>query len=1091
MEFRDDPKMNAECPSATLWSRFLIGSVDEQTQQHLSQHLQNCSECLQVLDQLSSRPMTFDRTVMESPFLHEVNYLRLLERVSRVCIMDENAIGYIRPQESHGTDEPLPEMLGRFVVKGVLGIGGFGRVYLADDPLLRRTVAIKAPRRAAFGTDGDMADFVNEARHAAALDHPGIVPIYDVLADDTGRALIVMKHIEGLPLSVVHREGPLELSRTVRLMISIARAVHFAHERGFVHRDLKPSNILIDDRDQPHVTDFGLGLKLGDSGTELIRRGGTLPYMSPEQVRHEIMAIDRRSDIWALGVMLTELVHGRRPFPQKDKYALEAAITTAEPLIESARETSDLDLIIRRCLAKMPTERFATADALANELSLWLQRHFPAGIRKWRYGWRRNVVIVGTCLLVFGVGWLSRTQNRRTELAATLSQLETAPPHQIPKLITRLVALDATTHSVSDSPIPSDTPSRFRLNLALLALGGQDLGDQSADTIAEIAEFLQTAQPDEIVAVVQSLSGTDAAVYMVSELAKRLSPGNMRTTAQFRLSATLAGMAPRHAIWPSIRTDVSLSLIKLPVADQQLWFPLFDPIGASQLDEPLEQQMTSTAIPSAEQTSAAGALARFLADEVSSLARLVAVADFEELPLLAASLKANRSDAVPELRRLFDEVHGRPRSISTDDKAPPTDNDLMASRLAISLWLLDDLTAACLALRHDRDPTLQTLVIHGLAAQDIEVETILSLLRQNQSSDDERSRAIKFGLLQVLAEFPREKFKSSLPMALMDEIWLHDPDSGVHSSARLVASRLGIKLSTLQIGEHGRWLAEPIGDTVQDFAIIEPCVAEMGIGDLDQRPALTTPWPWHQRRFSRRIAVALNEVTIQQFRSFDPEFDSLDPMLSHSSSNAAIMLVNLDLAYRFCNHLSERSGMECCYGLRPGDDGVALLVPKPDHLALTGYRLPTDGEWELACRSDTVTSRFLGNEHVLVRHYGWMDENKTKAQQGPHSTFLSQQIAAFLPNRYGLFDTYGNAKEICDLSADPVEQEYETIDSLARSGAARNGTFPTIRGICFMDSGAIYARSHCRTNGILADRTIGMRVVRTLSTSDVLHGTVP
>lgn len=259
---RDDLlRRSAVCPSAALWSGFLRGDVDQPTLESLSQHLNDCSDCLDLVETLSSQSIGRDRTVIRSPYLGEQHCERLLERASLLRLTEE-----ARSRDA----EPLPEQLGRYHVRALLGSGGFGRVYLADDPLLQRSVAIKVPRRGLFGTIGEMSDFLNEARHAAALDHPGIVPIFDVLEDDAGHALIVMKYIEGRTLSAIRREGPLSLVQAASLMLPIARAVDFAHQQGFVHRDLKPSNILIDTKGQPHVTDFGLGIELGRTSREEI-----------------------------------------------------------------------------------------------------------------------------------------------------------------------------------------------------------------------------------------------------------------------------------------------------------------------------------------------------------------------------------------------------------------------------------------------------------------------------------------------------------------------------------------------------------------------------------------------------------------------------------------------------------------------------------------------------------------------------------------------------------------------------------------------------------------------------------------------------
>jgi eukaryotic-like serine/threonine-protein kinase len=368
------PDVHSVCPPESTWSRFLDGNVEAKVLETLATHLENCTGCLEVVERLEAIERTPDHLACASPFLDEANCNRLVAKVmdaANVCdaYIDESDI-----------NEPLPERIGRFRIRGVLGTGGFGRVYLADDSLLQRTVAIKAPLRGKLGSEAAIANFLNEARHAAALDHPSIVPIYDVIADQSNRMLIVMKHIEGRSLADVLRSDRIDRYQAVQWMIQIARAVHFAHEQGFVHRDLKPSNILIDASGFPYVTDFGLGVNLRAVAKGDAISGGTPSYMSPEQIRDDGGVVDRRSDVWSLGVILTELLHGQRPFREPTRQMLYASIASAPPLLNSTTKTIELDAIIRQCLAKSPDDRYATAENMAITLRRWTHRHYASGI---------------------------------------------------------------------------------------------------------------------------------------------------------------------------------------------------------------------------------------------------------------------------------------------------------------------------------------------------------------------------------------------------------------------------------------------------------------------------------------------------------------------------------------------------------------------------------------------------------------------------------------------------------------------------------------------------------------------------------------
>ena len=209
-----------QCPTGPEWQAYAVGRVEQQALQLMSSHLLACQQCLEVLDRISSKESRSHPNEPMSPFLLEENCIRLEEMLSGIQIQWEAPTDSADSNDDSSSIESL-KMLGRFEIQGVLGTGGFGRVFFA----------IKAPKRTAFGTEGDLENFLTEARHAAALDHPNIVPIYDILGDASGHTLIVMKHVCGKPLSAQHKPGKTTLETTVRQMIVVAKAIHYAHER--------------------------------------------------------------------------------------------------------------------------------------------------------------------------------------------------------------------------------------------------------------------------------------------------------------------------------------------------------------------------------------------------------------------------------------------------------------------------------------------------------------------------------------------------------------------------------------------------------------------------------------------------------------------------------------------------------------------------------------------------------------------------------------------------------------------------------------------------------------------------------------------
>jgi hypothetical protein len=272
---------------------------------------------------------------------------------------------------------------GRYLIERKLGEGGMGAVYLARDTQLDRPVALKVPFLGGPEADALRARFLHEARAAAALHHPGICPVYDVGEAD-GTPYLTMPYLTGEPLSRRLARGPLPVAEAAALVEKLARALHYAHERGVVHRDLKPGNVLLDEHGEPVVMDFGLARRAGDS--HLTQEGqvlGTPAYMAPEQLGGEVAGMGPPCDVYSLGVVLYELLTGATPFVG-DLLALASQVAYDEPRRPSkVRPGVDgrLDAICLKALAKRPAERPSMRE-LASALAEYREadRRAEAGI---------------------------------------------------------------------------------------------------------------------------------------------------------------------------------------------------------------------------------------------------------------------------------------------------------------------------------------------------------------------------------------------------------------------------------------------------------------------------------------------------------------------------------------------------------------------------------------------------------------------------------------------------------------------------------------------------------------------------------------
>src|SRR5262245_53354512 len=261
--------------------------------------------------------------------------------------------------------------LGHYRVREKIGAGGMGEVYLAYDEHLDRHVAIKVLRETGIDSHASRARLVREARTASKLNHPSICTIHEV-GEAEGQTFIAMELMEGQSLSARLAHGPLPAKDVLRYALQLADALAHAHARNVIHRDLKSTNVMITPEGRAKVLDFGLAKQL--SGNEVAEAstlsqvtltepgalGGTLAYMSPEQLRGE--PVDARSDIWALGVVLYEMVAGVRPFHGRTAFELSAAILNHSPLPLTLKVPTALRVLIERCLEKEPVQRYQRAS---------------------------------------------------------------------------------------------------------------------------------------------------------------------------------------------------------------------------------------------------------------------------------------------------------------------------------------------------------------------------------------------------------------------------------------------------------------------------------------------------------------------------------------------------------------------------------------------------------------------------------------------------------------------------------------------------------------------------------------------------------
>ncbi len=413
------------------------------------------------------------------------------------------------------------DRLGPYEIERLVGAGGFGSVYRALDPRLSRPVAIKVLADEITADAVGLGRFRDEARAAASLSHPHICAVHEV-ERDRGLDYIVMELVDGRPLSELVPPVGLPVSSAIRFGAQIADALSHAHARGVVHRDLKPRNVMVTAAGEAKIVDFGLARRVrpldGSTGTQTAAAtdttSGTPAYMAPETLRGE--PADKRSDIWALGVVLHEMVTGSLPFDGRTMADITSAILRDAPRPLPTEVPQGLAAIIRRCLAKEPAERYQAAGEVRSALetiATGQQEHLPVAAmpRLPRRGW---LIAAAGVLVVLVVGVTGYWFYQRGDSGGAATSLAVLPCRTLAER-DRIEFLEV---GVPDSiSIALSNASRLRVRstsaiLASLGAKGTPLDVGRALNVDYLLECTLQPTPDRVGATVQLVRTSDSSV---------------------------------------------------------------------------------------------------------------------------------------------------------------------------------------------------------------------------------------------------------------------------------------------------------------------------------------------------------------------------------------------------------------------------------------------------------------------------------------------------------------------------------------------------------------------------------------------------